>query len=231
MAELDDMLRPFVDARRHSDAPDFISETWRSGSTLLEDWGERDTLGMVTGMFFAGSDTTMHTLSNAFVLLLTNDELIQRVRTGGDDTIERFAEEALRLHGAVQFRLRKVNHDTEIGGVHIGKDETVMNLHAAANRDPGQFAHPGSVVLDRQSPKRPQDHLAFSFGPRSCAGAALARAEVQETVRAVLEWFPDIALADTAEPIGPYTGYALRSYSRVETTFTAQHERGAGLAS
>ncbi|GAB6987529.1 cytochrome P450 [Nocardioides pyridinolyticus] len=220
MRKFDDLLRPYVQERRNSAEDDFISRTWRDGTTMIEDWAERDTLGMVTGMFFAGSDTTMHTLANAFVLLLTDGKLAHDVRTGGDQAIERFAEEALRLHGAVQFRLRKANHDTEIGGVVIAKDETVLNLHAAANRDSSQFACPHQAKLDREQPRRPQDHLAFSFGPRSCAGAALARAEVQETVKAVLEWFPDLRLAAHEAPIGDYEGFALRSYSKVDVEFT-----------
>ena len=79
---------------------------------------------------------------------------------------------------------------------------------------------PHAVKLDHKKPARPQDHLAFSFGPRSCAGAALARAEIQETVKAVLDWFPDLRLADIPDPIGPYTGFALRSYSSVHAQFT-----------
>ena len=225
MQDLDDLVRPFVRQRRNSDADDFISQTWRGGPSMLDDWSERDTLGMVTGMFFSGSDTTMHTIANAFALLLSDDSVQASVRDGGMPAIERFAEETLRLHGAVQFRLRNANEDTQVGDVLVKKDQTVMSLHAAANRDPSQFSCPHSVKLDREKPVRPQDHLAFSFGPRACVGASLARAEIQETVRAVLDWFPDIRLADVPEPIGPYTGFALRSYSAVHAEFTVAAHR------
>jgi cytochrome P450 len=222
MDDLNDLVRPYVDARRDGTAGDFISETWKAGTTLIPDWGDTDTLGMVTGMFFAGSDTTMHTISNAFHVLLHDGELMDRLRRDGMPAVERFTEEILRLHGAVQFRLRKANEDTEVGGVVIKKDQTVLNLHAAANRDPGAWgACPHLVNLDREGPLRPRDHLAFSFGPRTCAGAALARAEIQEAVAAMLRWFPDLTLDDAADrPTTEYKGFALRSYAPVNATFS-----------
>ncbi|HVW42152.1 MAG TPA: cytochrome P450 [Amycolatopsis sp.] len=219
MNDLNDLVRPFVDARRDGTGSDFISETWKAGTTLIPDWNDTDTLGMVTGMFFAGSDTTMHTISNAFHVLLHDPALMARLRTEGTPAVERFTEEILRLHGAVQFRLRKANEDTEVGGVPIKKDQTVLNLHAAANRDPAVWGtEAGTVNLDREGPLRPRDHLAFSFGPRTCAGAALARAEIQEAVAAMLRWFPDLALDESADR-PEYSGFALRSYAPVSAVF------------
>ena len=221
MAELNDLLRPFVRDRRAGTSDDFIGQCWKAGPSLLPDWDEQDTLGMVTGMFFAGSDTTAHTLANAFHLMLHDPELTAALRVGGDPAVEAFTEEALRLHGAVQFRLRRANVDTVVGGVPVAKDQTVLNLHAAANRDPAVWECPHEVKLDRAGPVRSRDHLAFSVGPRLCAGAALARAELQETVTAVLDWFPDLRLDERTEQAGErYSGFALRSYAPVHATFS-----------
>jgi cytochrome P450 len=222
MNEFNDLVRPYVDARRDATGTDFISETWRAGTSLIPDWNEVDTLGMVTGMFFAGSDTSMHTIANAFHVLGQDEGLKARLREEGPKTIELFTEEILRLHGAVQFRLRRANEDVEVGGVQIKKDETVLNLHAAANRDPKVWGKcPHAVDLDREGPLRPRDHLAFSFGPRTCAGAALARAEIQEAVAAMLRWFPDLTMDESPDlPPTTYQGFALRSYTPVRATFS-----------
>lgn len=229
MNDFNDLVRPYVDARRDGTGADFISQTWKAGPTLIPDWNETDTLGMVTGMFFAGSDTTMHTISNAFHVLLHEPALIADLRTGGTDQVERFTEEILRLHGAVQFRLRKANEDTSVGGVAVKKDETVLNLHAAANRDGAVWECPHTVKLDRTGPLRPRDHLAFSFGPRTCAGAALARAEIQEAVSSMLRWFPDLRLDDSATASDDdYRGFALRSYAPVAARFTPVAPESAG---
>ncbi|MCW2497219.1 cytochrome P450 [Jatrophihabitans sp.] len=220
MEELNDLVRPFVNDRRDGTGADFISQCWQAGPSMLPDWGEEDTLGMVTGMFFAGTDTTAHTIASGFHLLLHDEALLAQVREGGDTAIEAFTEEALRLHGAVQFRLRRANEEIEIGGVTIEKDATVLNLHAAANRDPAAWESPHEVKLDRSGPTRPRDHLAFSMGPRLCAGAALARAEIDETVAAVLDWFPDLKRDPAHDADERYLGFALRSWSPAYATFT-----------
>jgi cytochrome P450 len=77
------------------------------------------------------------------------------------------------------------------------------------------------VKLDRAGSVRSRDHLAFSMGPRLCAGAALARAEIQEVVAALLEWFPDLH-RDEGHPESEqrYSGFALRSWSPAYARFT-----------
>ncbi|MDX6344847.1 MAG: hypothetical protein QOH87_4985 [Trebonia sp.] len=221
MEELNDLLRPFVRDRRSGEGTDFISRCWQAGPDMLPDWNDEDTLGMVTGMFFAGSDTTAHTIANGFHLMLNDPDLVAQLRAGGGAAIDAFTEETLRLHGAVQFRLRRANEDVELGGVKIAKDETVLNLHAAANRDSAAWPCPHEVKLDREGPARPRDHLAFSIGPRLCAGAALARAEIQEVVAAVLEWFPDLHEDESRGPAHErYSGFALRSWSPAYARFT-----------
>jgi cytochrome P450 len=54
----------------------------------------------------------------------------------------------------------------------------------AASRDPSRFSCPFALDLDGAQRRR---HLSFGAGPRVCAGAAIARAEAREAVRALLE--------------------------------------------
>ena len=61
-------------------------------------------------------------------------------------------------------------------------------------------------------------NLAFGFGPRSCAGAALARGELQETVAKVLERMPNLRLDPEAEP-PRFEGFLLRSYRPLHALF------------
>ena len=51
----------------------------------------------------------------------------------------------------------------------------------ADNRDPAVFAEPDRFDIDRE-PKR---SFSFGWGSHFCLGAALARAEVQETLRGI----------------------------------------------
>jgi len=133
-----------------------------------------------------------------------------------DEAIRRFVEEALRLFGAVHFRPRVANQDVELAGEAIKKDDHLLCVNLSANRDPARYGCPHAVKMDRASPR---DHLAFHSGPRTCIGAALARAELQEAVRAVLDRLPDLRPDPSAEP-PTFKGFLMRSYRPLHALFT-----------
>src|SRR6185503_17388446 len=110
--------------------------------------------------------------------LMREPHLQVELRDGDVETVERFSEEVLRLYGAVQFRPRMANADTELAGARIRKDDVLISLHACANVDEARYERPLEVDLCRSVPR---DHIALGFGPRFCVGAALARAEIEET--------------------------------------------------
>jgi len=213
--DLAELLMPFIDARCDGAENDLISIMWRDGNSLRPDWCEEDIVSNVTHLFFAGTDTTTHAIANAFHAMLTTLGLPDQLRSGGRPAIERYAEETLRLWGSPHFRPRIANVDTEICGVPIAAGETVVVLIVGANHDEQRFACPHEIQFDR---KAPRDHLSFSFGPQSCGGAALARAEIQEAVARVLERLPNMRLDAQAEPPA-YTGFLLRSFRPLHVLF------------
>jgi cytochrome P450 len=189
---------------------------WAEGPQIMPDWSMLDMTSWVSGTFFAGTDTTTHAIENGFYLMMTVPGLQDSLRDGGPKAVSAFAEEVLRLYGAVQFRFRKANEDTELGGVKIKKDDLLLPLHASANRDAGKYAAADEVDLRRRAPR---DHLAFSFGPRTCAGQALARAEIEETMAMTLDRLPNLRLDPDAEP-PRLRGFLLRSYRPLHALFT-----------
>jgi len=208
--EMNELLLPFVLAAREREPreDDILALLWAEGPSIMPDWGLEDVQAWIATTFFAGTDTTTHAIQNAIYLLLESASLQDQVRAGGRKTIERYAEEVLRLNPSVHYTRRLANEDFELGGVKIAKDERMFLLDAAANRDPGHFGCPHGVDFSRE---RPGDHLAFSIGPRTCAGNALARAEIQESVAIMLERFPTLRLDPDAEPPRLH-GFLLRSY-------------------
>jgi cytochrome P450 len=136
---------------------------------------------------------------------------MQRMRDGGRAAVERFAEEALRLNGTVQFRSRRVTADTQLAGVPIAKGQMVVVILMAANRDPKTFGCPHALDMERLQPR---NHLAFLTGPRTCPGATQARAELVEGIHAVLQRFPTIRLADAGKPA--FHGFMMRSYGSLQ---------------
>jgi hypothetical protein len=214
---LNELLMPVIMERKTSDANDLISRLWREGPKALDGWDEIDMRANIRILFFGGSDTTTHVLANSFYLLMTQPELVEQLQEGGEEAVGRFVEEALRLFGAVHFRPRVANGDTLLGGVPIGKDAQLLAINLAANRDPAHYECPHSVKLDRATPR---DHLAFHSGPRSCVGSALARAELQEAVQAVLERLPELRLNPDAVEKPSFTGFLMRSYRPLHSRFT-----------
>ena len=174
----------------------------------MPDWGLEDVQAWIATTFFAGTDTTTHAIQNAIYLLLESADLQERLRSGGAEAIRRFAEEVLRLYPSVHFTRRLANQDFELAGAQIAKNDRLFMLDAAANRDPERFGRPNAVDLERD---RPADHLGFSVGPRTCAGNALARAEIQESISVLLSRFATLELDPDAEP-PRLRGFLLRSY-------------------
>jgi len=206
--ELNSILQPLVEARKGGEGEDFISQLWRGGHKVFEDWNELDTLDACRRLLFAGVDTTTHAISNAFHMLLTDDSLLACVRDDNAQWIDRFVEEVLRLNGSVQFRPRRASGVAELGGKTIQEGDMLTVAIIGANRDPTHYGCPHSVDLERA---RPHDHLAFAYGPRTCLGAHLARAEIASAVSRMLARYPGICL-DSSRPAPTFDGFLMRSW-------------------
>jgi cytochrome P450 len=215
--ELNAMLVPLIAARRSGTGEDFVSRLWAGGPAVLEGWNEVDMLDACRLLLFAGIDTTTHAIANAYHRLLTEPPLADELRAGGEPRVSVFVEELLRLEGSVHYRPRTAAQDTTLHGAELREGDMVMVLLLAANRDPERHACPHAVQLDRPSPR---DHLAFSYGPRACPGAALARAELVDAVQLGLEHLDGLRLDPEAPPPG-YKGFLMRSHRPLNVRFAA----------
>lgn len=195
--ELNAILRPYISARRDQPRDDFISRVWQEAPEAGIALDEDEALGLCRELFFAGSDTTVHGIANALYLLLADADLQARVRADRGKPLAVLIEESLRLFNVVQYRHRICLADTRIGDADIAKGQTIILVHAAANRDPAHFGCPASVDLSRPSPT---DHLAFGKGSRSCVGSQLARIEIRVAIETLLDRFDSLALDADAEP-------------------------------
>lgn len=104
-------------------------------------------------------------------------------------------EEMLRFEPPAQLTTKTARCDLEIAGRLIQKDQLVVAVLAAANRDPAVFADPETFDITRNDPR----HLSFGHGPHFCVGAALARLQVQGLFQALIQRMPTLQiLADRA---------------------------------
>ncbi len=165
----------YVMDRRENPREDILSElanaTYPDGSTP----DPLEIVRLATFLFGAGQDTSAKLLGNALRRIAEDAELQGRLRAD-PKLIPAFIEEVLRIEGSTKMTARLAIRDTTIGGMPVPVGTRVMIAIAAANRDPQRWESPAEFDIDRP---RLREHLAFSRGAHTCAGAPLARVEVR----------------------------------------------------
>jgi cytochrome P450 len=90
------------------------------------------------------------------------------------------------------FRVARV--PVKVGDVDVAPGTTVMLLLGAINRDPRHFERPAELLADRANAR---EHLSFSRGIHSCAGAPLARAEGFICLQRIFDHIEDFSICDS----------------------------------
>ncbi|MGN9806713.1 cytochrome P450 [Micromonospora sp. L32] len=190
--ELRDYYRDLIAHRRARPSEDLISglvEAVDAGDVALT---EEELISNLIVLFNASFVTTVYLFSNGLPLLLAHPDVVAALP--GDDALARgCVDEVLRLECPVHFLARAAPRDTELGGVPVRRDENVLLMIAAANRDPARFPDP-----DRFDPRRDgPPSLAFGVGPHFCLGAAVSRLEGRLALPRLLARFPRLTVTRT----------------------------------
>ncbi|MBY0274565.1 cytochrome P450 [Candidatus Binatia bacterium] len=156
-----------------------------------------DGLVILHTLLSAGGESTTSLLGNAIHLLALDQDLQARLRAQ-PALVEPFIEEALRLESPFRHHLRHVPRATELRGVPIDAEATMLLLWGAANRDPAEYDCPDEIVLDRPTPKH---HVAFGRGIHFCVGAPLARLEARVVLGELLARTEHFALDPGRAPV------------------------------
>jgi cytochrome P450 len=151
-----------------------------------------DVVWVASFLFGAGQDTTARVLSAAMQVLGERPDLQELLRKDRQ-RIPDFIEEVLRMDGPVKCSSRLVVRSTSLGGVELKAGTTLSIFNGACNRDPRKFDNPNEFRLGRPNIR---EHLAFGRGAHTCAGAALARAEVRASLDRLLERLTDIRISE-----------------------------------
>jgi cytochrome P450 len=150
-----------------------VGKLWKEGVL-----SEREATHFCGFLFLAGHETTTALIGNMFVELISNPELIDRIRVTPSEA-PLFVEELARFRGTVQRPGRKTTEDVEIAGTTIPRGSQVRLLPGSANRDEAKFENAGVFDMDRDT----TGHLGFGHGIHSCLGAPLARLEGKVALR------------------------------------------------
>ena len=143
---------------------------------------------LVRLLLIAGFETTVNAIGNGMRWLLADREQWELL-VADTSRAPAVAEEVLRFDPPVQQTARVAHQPVQVGEVLVARNQWVITLLAAANRDSEVYPAPNRFDITRESPA---EHLAFSGGIHYCLGSPLARLELTEAFRGIAERFPRI---------------------------------------
>lgn len=220
LADLVASRQPEVDLDLpESQQPDLLSALIRAHDSEGR-LNQRELVGMVLLIIIAGFETTRHLIGNGMLGLFRHPDQLELLRAR-PDLLPSAIEELLRFDSPVpRPTYRVATQDLIIGDVAIPAGGLVTVLIGAANRDPRRFHDPDRLDVTRQD----NQHLAFGIGHHYCLGAPLARLEGEIAIGTLLRRFPDVHLADCAEPElrWPGTSLFLRGVAALPVAFTPE---------
>lgn len=189
--EMRDYMRGLIAAHRADPADDLMTaliEARDSADRLTE----LELVDLCVGILVAGHETTASQIPNFLVTLLDHPSALDRLRSD-PSLIPGAVEELLRFVplGAGAGFPRYAVEDVQVGDVLVRAGEPVVVAVGAANRDALRFDEADELRIDRP----PTQHLGFGHGVHHCLGAALARMELQEALRALLLELPGLHVA------------------------------------
>ncbi|WP_193106643.1 cytochrome P450 [Brachybacterium sp. FME24] len=203
-----DFIRKVVARREGDPGEDVITDL------LASDFSRVEAEGLVFQLMSAGHDSVAYLIATASVALLSQPEQAQAIRED-PSRLAGAVEEFMRT-GAMFLTLfpRTATEDVEIEGVVVERGRTVSVSPVGANRDPQRWERAEEFDIERDA----FGHLGFGHGPHGCIGQQLARLEIREAIRQLLERFEDLRLVDAeqtrplpfANPVATYEAGAVR---------------------
>jgi len=186
----DERIRAFFEDRRRRPREDLLTRLLAEARAAGPAFDDTELVTLVINLIFGGHDTSRSVLTSAFALLTANPGELAKLRraatAGGDEAASATAaaaEEVLRFEPPVAVLGREPTETVESCGTKLEAGKMFFLSVLAANRDPAVFSEPDRFDVGREAPRS----FSFGWGSHFCLGAALARAEVQETIRGMAE--------------------------------------------
>jgi len=144
----------------------------------------------------AGADTTRNALGAGLIQLMADRKQWQALQQGSEQLLTTATEEVLRWATPAAHMRRTATRDVEIAGQKVRAGDKVVLFYGAANHDTAVFEEPNHFDITRQR----NPHVAFgAAGPHVCIGAHLARLEIREMLRGILDRLGDLEQIGAAQ--------------------------------
>jgi len=168
----------------HSDMISTLVQTRINGKNI----SRKSLWGALNLFMISGFEAPGQIIATALMLLANNEKINRAVR---DDfsLIPNLIEETVRLLSPAQGSFRVTTEEVELSGGVIPKGETILALIGSANRDPSQFEDPDEFRLGRHNMK---SHIGWGGGNHLCIGVALAREEIKAAIEVLLQRYSKI---------------------------------------
>lgn len=215
LVEFNDYVGKLLEDRRANPRGDFLSD-YVAATAASGDMTEGEIRAQVVGLILAGSDTTRNSMCMSLYQLLQHPAQWNDFCANPDGLKKKASEEGLRFEPVVSGIPRVTTQDMEIEGYLIPAGAVLAVSILSVLRDPAVYAEPETFNIHRIDQQR--WHLAFGAGAHRCAGEALARVELEETLAAIARLAPNTRIVGAAPKLNPG---AIRTVDQMQVEFIA----------
>ena len=142
----------------------------------------------------AGNETTRNATTGGMLALIEHPE--ERRRLQRDPSLLKSGiEEIVRWTSPIIHFARTAARDVDFHGHRIREGDVLALFYPSANRDEDVFDDPYRFRVDRN----PNRHIGFGVGEHVCAGAHVARLELEMAYRYLLPRLDEVELAGPVE--------------------------------
>ncbi|MDT5317326.1 MAG: hypothetical protein QOE74_6346 [Mycobacterium sp.] len=149
--------------------------------------------GWFVAISTAGHDTTSATLTAILREMANHPDVLARVKAD-PKLIPALINEGLRWGAPVKHFMRVALSDYTLRGQQIKTGDRLMMLFQSGNRDEDVFEDPYTFNIDR----KPNNHIAFGYGPHMCVGMHLAKLELRVMLEELLPRLEEVDI--TGDP-------------------------------
>jgi cytochrome P450 len=186
MRYVDELLGPRGTALNNEFLASYLKTVTEAGSLSAA-----EILSQIVTLIIAGSDTTRGAIAVQVALLLQHREQWDAVCADAA-LIPGAVSESLRYEPVVGSIPRFTLDDIELDGYVVPRNSILSLSTLSAMRDPNQHADPDCFNIRRTD--HPRRHLIFGLGVHRCLGEVLARAELEESLAALVSLLPQLEL-------------------------------------
>ncbi|KAG5849403.1 hypothetical protein ANANG_G00110020 [Anguilla anguilla] len=200
----------------------YLDEMDKRGDDVSS-FNEKQLIGYLLDLLFAGTDTTANTLLTAFLYLMTHPDVQERCQKEIDEVLgekeqasyedrhkmpytQAMIHEAQRVADTVPLSVfHTTTKDTRLMGYDLPKGTLIIpNLSSVLSEESQwKFPHnfnPSNFLNDQGEFVKPDAFMPFSAGPRMCLGEGLARMELFLILVTLLRRFNFVWPEDSGVP-------------------------------